>query len=251
MTSREIGEIVMGEVRIVMVEPSHPGNIGGAARAMKNMGLSSLTLVNPLRFPDPQADWRAAHARDILDNASVVGNLSSAIADCGLVIGTSARSRRVPWPTVDAEELGYRLSAGDSTDPPVAIVFGREANGLTNDELMQCSLHLVIPSNPDYSSLNLAMAIQVVAYELHKQSGRTVEKAPNWDRDLARIDEVEAFYEHLERTLIQIDFYDPRTPRAAMRRLRRLFNRVNMDETEVGMLRGILTAMGKKIGNQA
>ena len=238
----------MNEVRIVMVEPSHPGNIGGAARAMKNMGLTSLTLVNPLRFPDPQADWRAAHAQDVLDKASVVDNLTSAISDCGLVVGTSARSRRVPWPTVDAEELGRRVAAADSKEPPVAIVFGRETNGLTNDEMTQCSLHLVIPSNPDYTSLNLAMAVQVVAYEIHKQAGRPLDKSQDWDRDLARVVEVEAFYEHLERTLVQIDFYDPKVPRAAMKRLRRLFSRIRMDETEVGMLRGILTSVENKIG---
>ena len=154
------------DIRIVLVEPSHPGNIGGAARAMKTMGLEDLAIVNPLRFPDPQAVWRAAGAVDVVDNARVYGGVEDAIADCGWVVGTSARSRRVPWPVATVGEFAERLVREDLGGKPVAILFGREDRGLTNDELECCNLHVMIPANPEYLSLNLAMAVQVVCYEV-------------------------------------------------------------------------------------
>ena len=233
------------DVRIVLVEPSHPGNIGGAARAMKTMGLGDLIVVRPVRFPDPQAQWRAAGAGDVVDAARVVDDLDEAIADCGWVVGTSARARRVPWPVETAAEFADRLARGGLGGRPVAILFGRETSGLSNDELNRCNLHLVIPACTAYSSLNLAMAVQVVCYEIHK----AMADAPvrQWDRPLASAAEMRGLYRHLERVLGAIGFQGPRTPRATMTRLRRLFNRVHADETEVAILRGVLTHVEKAL----
>ncbi len=231
----------MADVRIVLVEPSHPGNIGGAARAMKTMGLTSLYLVRPGRFPDPQADWRAARAVDVLAAAKVVGSLDDAIGDCVLAVGTSTRSRRIPLPVADAQTVANRLAA-EYADQPVAILFGRETSGLTNEELQRCQLHLAIPASPEYSSLNLAMAVQVVCYELFK--ARTTPAAPaavSADAGLASLAEVEALHGHFEMVLRRIGFLRSSTPRQAMTRLRRMFGRIGLEQGEVGMLRGILT----------
>ena len=152
-------------IRIVLVNTSHPGNIGGAARALKNMGLSRLYLVAPKEFPADKAVWRAAGAQDVLENAVVVDTLDEAIGDCGLVVGTSARGRRIPWPIVNPRECGERTWS-EAKQHEVAVIFGREDRGLTNDELHKCNYHVHIPSNEEYSSLNLAAAVQVVAYEI-------------------------------------------------------------------------------------
>lgn len=233
----------MGEIRIVLVEANHPGNIGGAARAMKTMGIRSLYLVRPARFPDPQADWRAAQAIDVLESATVVDTLDEAISDCVQVIGTSTRNRRIPWPREDAAAVANNIIR-HGYHQPVAIVFGREQSGLTNEELQRCQLHLVIPASREYPSLNLAMAVQVVCYELFKVLPE-IPSIAGWDRKLATVKEMEGFYAHLEEVLKRIDFLDPRAPRQAMPRLRRLFGRIGVDETEVGMLRGILSHVEK------
>ena len=232
----------MADVRIVLVEPSHPGNIGGAARAMKTMGLTSLYLVRPARFPDPQADWRAARARSMSwRRQGVVDSLDEAIGDCVLAVGTSARSRRIPLPLADAQTVAGRL-AEDYAGQPVAILFGRETSGLTNEELQRCQLHLGIPASPEYSSLNLAMSVQVVCYELFK--ARSAPPAPatvSNDATLATLEEVEGFLAHFETVLRRIDFLKSSAPRQAMTRLRRMFGRIGLEQVEVGMLRGILT----------
>lgn len=231
----------MADVRIVLVEPSHPGNIGGAARAMKTMGLKSLYLVRPARFPDPQADWRAARAVDVLAAAKVVDSLDEAIGECVLAVGTSARSRRIPLPLADAQTVASRL-AQEYADQPVAILFGRETSGLTNEELQRCQLHLSIPASPEYPSLNLAMSVQVVCYELFK--ARSATQAPattSNDATLASLEEVEGFLAHFEIVLRRIDFLKSSAPRQAMTRLRRMFGRIGLEQVEVGMLRGILT----------
>ena len=231
----------MADVRIVLVEPSHPGNIGGAARAMKTMGLESLYLVRPARFPDPQADWRAARAVDVLEAAKVVDSLDDAIGDCVLAVGTSARSRRIPLPLADAETVAGRL-ADEYAGQPVAILFGRETSGLTNEELQRCQLHLAIPASPEYPSLNLAMSVQVVCYELFK--ARSAPQAPataSNEATLASLEEVEGFLAHFESVLRRIDFLKSSAPRQAMTRLRRMFGRIGLEQVEVGMLRGILT----------
>ena len=231
----------MSDVRIVLVEPSHPGNIGGAARAMKTMGLTSLYLVRPARFPDPQADWRAARAADVLAAAKVVDSLDEAIGECVLAVGTSARSRRIPLPLADAQTVARRLTQ-EYAGQPVAVLFGRETSGLTNEELQRCQLHLAIPASPEYSSLNLAMSVQVVCYELFK--ARPDPQAPAAacnDATLASLEEVEGFLAHFEMVLRRIDFLKSSAPRQAMTRLRRMFGRIGLEQVEVGMLRGILT----------
>ncbi len=231
-------------IRIVLVNTTHPGNIGGAARAMKNMGLSRLILVAPRKFPHEEADWRAAGAGDVLEQAVVVDSLAEAIADCQLVIGTSARGRRIPWPVLDPRRCAVEVQASVSRNEQVAMVFGREDRGLTNEELQACNLHLHIPSHEDYPSLNLAMAVQVVSYELRMLAldGQLPEAATDeWDAPFSSVENMERFYRHLEETLVLIDFLDPAAPRQLMARLRRLYGRLRLDEMELNILRGILT----------
>ena len=247
------------DIRIVLVEPSHPGNIGGAARAMKTMGVADLGIVDPLRFPDPQAVWRAAGAVDVVNGARVFGHLDDAIADCGWVVGTSARSRRVPWPVATVGEFAERLVREDLGGKPVAILFGREDRGLTNDELECCNLHVMIPANPEYPSLNLAMAVQVVCYEVRRALTRDntaaaiADPSPaagensqpdlptDWDRSPATAADLAALYRHFGQVLSAIEFHDPKNPRLTMTRLRRMFARIHPDQTEVAILRGVLT----------
>lgn len=240
----------LANVRIVLVEPSHPGNIGGAARAMKTMGLNDLALVNPGRYPDPQAEWRAAGAGDVLEAVTVYDDVAAAIADRQWVIGTSTRVRRIPWPLVKAEEAvaGVIERMGDLK---VAILFGRETSGLSNDELQKCHCHLVIPANPDYSSLNLAMAVQVVCYELYRQLDQSGIDVDVWDRSAATSAQLEGLIEHFEAVLTESGFLDPANPGQTMTRLRRLLTRVTPDETEVQMLRGVLRQLGGMSGNLA
>jgi tRNA (cytidine32/uridine32-2'-O)-methyltransferase len=229
----------LDRIRTVLLETHHPGNIGGAARALRTMGLSQLVLVRPVRYPDPQAEWRAAGGVDVLRAARVVDSLDAAIGDCGFVVGTSTRSRRIPWPVASAQDAAERIVA-EAAGRPVAILFGREASGLENDELQRCHLHLQIDANPDYPSLNLAMAVQVVAYEIRRAVlGR--KPAEPWDRLPATVADVDALMKHLEAVLVEVDFLDPVNPGQTMTRLRRLFARIQPDDTEVKMLRGILT----------
>ncbi len=230
----------LAALRIILVEPSHPGNIGGAARALKTMGLSQLVLVAPKRYPDPQAEWRAAGAGEVLEQARIVDSVDEAIADCHLIVGTSTRSRTLPWPIDPVVDAAPKLLAA-SAHGQVAILFGREDNGLSNDELQRCHFHVAIPANPDYSSLNLAMAVQVLSYELFRHSELTTAIDPSWDKRAARSDELEGFFGHLERVLTEIDFHDPSNPGQALTRMRRLFTRIRPDETEVAMLRGVLS----------
>ena len=227
-------------IRIVLVEPSHPGNIGAAARAMKTMGIGRLALVRPERFPDPQAEWRAASAGDVIERCRVFNDLEAAIGDCVWVVGTSARQRRIPWPVGDVREAAAEVVRQAGTGP-VAVLFGRETSGLTNDELQRCNMHLQIPASRDYPSLNLAMAVQVVTYEIFRQAAAAKPRPRAWDKAPATAAAVEALLAHLERSLVETGFLDPENPGQTLTRLRRLFTRIQLDETEVGMLRGILT----------
>ncbi|SFM48055.1 tRNA (cytosine(32)/uridine(32)-2'-O)-methyltransferase TrmJ [Halopseudomonas yangmingensis] len=253
---------MLDSVRIVLVNTSHPGNIGAAARAMKNMGLSRLVLVDPERFPDPEARARAAGADDVLQQAQVVTTLEEAIADCVLVMGTSARDRRIPWPVLDPRESAGKVldQLAELPAAPIALVFGREDSGLTSDELQRCQYHVHIPSNPDFSSLNLAAAVQVLSYELRMaQLAREglptkmhkVETTAIHNEIPATAEELEHFYAHLEQVLVEIGFHDPQKPRQLMPRLRRLYGRTGLNRMEINILRGILTETQKAVGVQA
>jgi tRNA (cytidine32/uridine32-2'-O)-methyltransferase len=234
---------MLPNIRIVLVNPSHPGNVGAAARAMKTMGLSRLHLVEPHDYPSAEATARASGADDVLADAAVFDDLDAALAGCGLVIGTSARSRTVPWPVLGTRECARRAIA-ESRDTEVAVVFGREKTGLSNEELDRCHFLVHIPTDEAYSSLNLAAAVQVIAYELRMAA---LDGVPDYTEEreapLASADEMAGLYRHLESTLHYIGFLNPEHPRRLMRRLRRLFNRARPDQQEINILRGILSAV--------
>lgn len=233
------------QLTVVLVNTSHPGNIGATARAMKNMGLNKLTLVQPEQFPSGVAVGRAVSAVDILDNARVVDSLQEAVADCGLVIGTSARSRKIPWPMLNPEQCADKVIR-NAENNKVALVFGREDAGLNNEELQQCHYHVQIPTAAEFSSLNLASAVLVICYEVQK-AALAMEELPAiaeddfWDQEKANGEQVEHFYRHLERVMVAIDFHDPENPRQLMQRMRRLFSRIRIDVMEMNILRGILS----------
>jgi tRNA (cytidine32/uridine32-2'-O)-methyltransferase len=242
------------DVRMVLVNPSHPGNIGGAARAMKTMAVNQLVLVSPRNYPDPRAVWRAAGARDLLESAIIVETLDHALADCDLIVGTSARDRRIPWPLVDAHECAKKIYE-EPQSSKIAILFGREDRGLKNEELNRCHLHVHVPTSDAYSSLNLAMAVQILSYELRMRSLQVDDSKPNpvvdttdqWDEPFASGADVERFHEHLAQTLVDIDFFDPDQPKQLLTRLRRLFVRVRLDRMEINILRGILSTVQEKV----
>jgi tRNA (cytidine32/uridine32-2'-O)-methyltransferase len=239
-------------IRIVLVNTSHTGNIGSTARAMKTMGLSELYLVDPVQAPDGQASALAAGAGDVLANAKIVSTLSEAIAGCGLVVGTSARSRTLSWPMLNPRECG-RKAVSEVDNYPVAIVFGRENNGLSNEELQQCSFHVFIPANPEYSSLNLAAAVQTICYEVRmaslEKSGELQEESsePETENEYPLSDDLERFYVHLEKTLSATNFIIPQHPGMVMTKLRRLFNRARVESQELNILRGILSSIDKSV----
>ena len=245
---------MLQNIRVVLVNTSHPGNIGGAARAMKNMGLSRLVLVDPLDFPSEEAVARASGASDILDRAQVVATLEEALVGCNLVFGTSARERRIPWPLLDPRESAKSAVEQVQQAGEVALVFGREYAGLTNEELQRCHFHVHIPADPDFSSLNLATAVQVLTYEV-RMAWLAVQGLPTKMAKLeatsmlntqpVTMDELEHFYDQLESTLIQIGFLDPAKPRHLMARLRRLYGRSGISKLEMNILRGILTETQK------
>lgn len=233
----------LDNVRIVMVHTTHPGNIGAAARAMKNMGLSQLYLVSPKSYPSNEATWRAASAVDVLENAVVVSTFEEAISGCALVVGSSARERRIPWPLLDSRRAGEQI-AHEAKSHTVALVFGREDRGLTNEELQQCQLHVNIPSSDIYSSLNVAMAIQVMAYEVrmaYLAGDLPADSMSGWDIPYASAEDVERFFVHMEQALVEMDFLKAEAPKQALARLRRLYQRTRLDQMEVNILRGIFT----------
>jgi tRNA (cytidine32/uridine32-2'-O)-methyltransferase len=233
------------KLRIVMVGTSHPGNIGAAARAMKNMGLARLVLVDPARFPSEEALARASGADDLLAHARVVPELGDAVADCRVVIGASARLRSVSWPILSPRDAAA-LAVAERAFGEIAVVFGRESSGLSNRELDLCT-HLVhIPTDPDFSSLNVAMAVQVVSYELRLADRGAVAEPPPVG-PVASNAQMEGLFAHLEQALDDIGFIDERRSQKLMRRLRRLFHRATPSPEEVNILRGILSAaQGRK-----
>jgi tRNA (cytidine32/uridine32-2'-O)-methyltransferase len=237
---------MLENIRIVLVNTSHTGNIGSAARAMKTMGLSSLYLVDPVSPPDGKSSALAAGAGDVLADATIVSSLEEAVADCGLVVGTSARSRTLPWPMLEPRECGEKLVI-EASKYPVALVFGRENNGLSNEELQQCHFHVCIPANPEYSSLNLAAAVQTLCYEIRVNylDQQASQQAPSEIPEYPLSEDLERFYVHLEKTLSQTNFIVKNHPGMVMTKLRRLFNRARPESQELNILRGILASIDK------
>lgn len=233
-------------LRIVLIETTHPGNIGASARAMKTMGLKRLILVKPRRFPHPEATARATGADDILENARVVNNFETALAGCHLVMGTSARRRGVSGPELSPRQCALR-AAEFCAHSQVALVFGRESSGLTNDEMDRCHFLVHIPTNPVFGSLNLAAAVQVVTYEIRLTAGLSSPPPLLQDKEpLASTGEMAHFYAHLEQILLETGFLNPANPRHLMRKLRRLFNRAQPTRNEVNILRGILSSVQRR-----
>ncbi|MGM0521138.1 MAG: tRNA (cytosine(32)/uridine(32)-2'-O)-methyltransferase TrmJ [Pseudomonadota bacterium] len=244
---------MLERLRIVLIGTSHPGNIGAVARAMHNMGLSDLALVAPrCEAITQESISRASGADHLLHQATVHHTLEDAVADCTLAVGASARSRTLPWPMVSPRELAARLPDECQHDNArIALVFGREDSGLTNAELQRCHAHIHIPTNADFSSLNLAAAVQVIAYECRlawlESASATTPATEESDSELASHADLERYFAHLERTLVAVDFHDPDKPRQLMARLRRLYLRARPEQMELNILRGILSATEKKI----
>lgn len=238
------GLAALDRIRIVLSHPSHPGNIGGTARAMKTMGLSRLVLVNPAAFPDPVAQARASGAGDLLAAAQVVDSLQAALSGTVFVAALTARRRELTLPVADARAAAAQVAEWTGRGD-VALVFGNETSGLSNEELALCNLPVTIPTNPAFSSLNLAAAVQIVCYELRLALGAALPPA-EVDTVPATFDEVEGFHAHLERVMTEVEFFDPANPRRLLPRLRRLFGRARLEREEVAILRGILTAVERK-----
>jgi tRNA/rRNA methyltransferase len=233
----------LNNARIVLCGTTHPGNIGASARAMKTMGLASLYLVNPKRFPAPEAEAMAAGATDVLERVTVCVSLDEALAGTLFAVACTARSRDLSHEVLTPREAGTRL-AGEATLGPVALVFGPEKTGLTAEEVSRCAVIAMIPANPEYTSLNLAAAVQILAYEL-RQAVETVDSYPQEANEPATYEDVEFFFQHLAQTLYDIEFLDPKQPKRLIQRMRRLFQRARLEKEEVNILRGILTAAQK------
>jgi tRNA (cytidine32/uridine32-2'-O)-methyltransferase len=240
---------MLAKIRVVLSNTSHPGNIGATARAMKNMGLTRLYLVNPKVFPAAEATARASGADDVLANAVVCPDIEVALSGCHLVLGASARSRSIPCPVINPAESARKAYA-ESEQGEVALLFGCERSGLSNAEIDRCQYLVQIPSNPDYGSLNLAAAVQIICYEILVAHEQPCQAAAVPGYVPVNAEEMERFYQHLEQTLIVLDFLDPDNPRQLMRRLRRLYNRARPDENELNILRGMLSAAQQGIKGQ-
>jgi tRNA (cytidine32/uridine32-2'-O)-methyltransferase len=246
----------LSHVRIVMVNTTLPANIGSALRAMKTMGLTKLVLVAPKTYPHPDIDALAAGAADLIEHIEIVDSLESAIKDCHIVFGTSARSRTIPWPLLDARPAAQKsMQAVIQHQQEIAIVFGREDRGLTNEELALANFHVTVPVNSDYGVLNVAQAIQVLCYEMRMATLELADKKldteavmrvtdsadMHWDEPLVTHEQMEQFYPHIEKMLADIEFLDPKNPRLLPLRLRRLFGRIQLDKMEYHLLRGIFS----------
>jgi len=237
----------LNTVKVVLVGTTHPGNIGAAARAIKNMGIFNLALVKPKEFPSDIAIYRSKAAKDILENAEIYESLEDAIAGCKLIVGTSARARSVPWPVFNPRDAAEEMSK-ISKQGNVAIVFGREDRGLTNDELGLCNFHVHIPSDPNYSSLNLSQAVQILAYEIRLAYSRDeVISEVKWDVDLANNEQTERLIDHMEELMQDVEFYDVENPRKLLLRVRRFFKRSKIDVMEANIFRGLFSAIQKRL----
>lgn len=242
---------MLNHIRIILCQPSHPGNIGATARAMKNMGLCRLTLVAPELFPHVEAIKRASGADDILAHANVVQTFEEAISDCQWLFGTSARSREFPWPQLTPYEGAQKILSYTAVKQEVGIVFGTERSGLTNEQLQRCDYHLTIPTHPDYSSLNLAQAVQILSYEIYQRflslsEGTVTLQEADDAINKATMDEVSGLLQHFEEMAIKIGFMHPNHPKKLIPRLKRLFSKAQLEKEEVNILRGFLKLVGKE-----
>lgn len=239
---------MLSDIRIVLVGTTHPGNIGAAARAMKNMGLSDLALVSPKIFPSPEAHARASGADDLLESARLHDKVEQATADCHLIIGASARRRTIAWPELAPREVAA-LVAEQAAGRKVAILFGREHAGLTNEELEHCHYLLHIPCDPEFQSLNVAAAVQVVAYELFLAARQATPARDDKDPvEPASGAEMESFFDHLISTMFEVGFlHERKSSPALLLRVRRIFNRAALEKTDINILRGFLTAVNYRI----
>ena len=240
----------LSKIKFVLVGTTHPGNIGASARAIKNMGLNNISLVAPKDFPNDSAFYRAKAAKDVLENAEIHKDLFEATKNCQLIIGTSARNRKVPWPVVTPKEAGKEIIKylkGGSKE--VAIVFGREDRGLTNEELGMCNLHVHIPTDESYSSLNLSQAVQILSYEVRlallEEQGEVEVNA--WDVELANSDQTERLINHMDELMQEVDFYDTQNPRKLLTRVRRFYKRSQIDVMEANIFRGFFSAIQKRL----
>lgn len=234
----------LANIRVVLSHTSHPGNIGSAARAMKTMGLTQLALVQPRHFPHPEADALSAGAVDVLQAAQVHSTLESALAGCVIATGLTRRQRGLSHEPLDAREAAVRLIEIARLQP-IALLFGNETSGLSNEELGKCQMLVTFPANPDYPSLNLAAAVQIMAYELRMAAlGARLPEAT--ERELAKLEDIEFFFTRLEETLIDIRFLDPAHPKKLMPRLRRMFARKQLEKEELSILMGILKQINLK-----
>lgn len=236
---------MFSNIKIVLVETSHPGNIGAAMRAMETMGLDNLTLVSPRSFEHPDVLAMASNATIVAEKVSIVDNLLDSLADTEIIIGTSARTRSISLPTISARECGRFCL--ENEHKKIAILFGPERTGLTNEQLMACNKQVYIPTSNNYVSLNLAMAVQVISYEIKLASmEKKLSSDPQiTDEELASYQEVQLFYEHLEQVLTKIAFFHNSEYKKLNLKLKRLFNRINLEKTEINILRGILGAIDK------
>jgi tRNA (cytidine32/uridine32-2'-O)-methyltransferase len=224
----------------ILVEPSHPGNIGAAARAIKNMGFKNLSLTNPKDFPNDDAFYRAKGAKDILEKVKIYENLTDALNDATLIFGTSARTRTIPWPTKTSSELNIVLKkALESSNAKVCFVFGREISGLSNEELQMCDYHIKIPTDEDFSSINLSHAVQIISYVL-KMEIENIDLLPEMENESQTFQENEHLIEHFDEVMKKMDFYDQENPKQVKTRMRRLIKRLQPDKLETGILRGFL-----------
>ena len=233
-------------INIVLVETSHPGNIGSVARAMKTMGLSRLSLVNPKNFPSGDATALSGNATDVLENAEVFKSIEDAIKGSTFVYATSSRNRTIQWPTINVEEAADVISNQTNSDKEVSILFGREDRGLTNDELQLANTHIEIPANPEYPVLNLAMSAQILSYEIFKASNNTEPR--DW-HDYPEVDSanLQMLIDHFIETAVNIDVIHPENPKKIISRIKRMFSRLHPDEMEASFLRGFLSAINKKL----
>tara|TARA_B100001123_G_scaffold213882_1_gene241507 strand:- start:518 stop:1279 length:762 start_codon:yes stop_codon:yes gene_type:complete len=248
--NKDLLKLIQQKIHFILVGTSHSGNIGAAARAMKNMGINKLMLVAPKEFPHKKAFFRAKAATDVLENATIHKTLSEAVADFRLVVGTSARNRKVPWPIVNPREVTEEVISFCQTDlDKIAIVFGREDRGLTNEELGLCNLHVYIPSSEEYPSLNLSQAVQIIAYEIRLKALTQEKKLrkQKWDVPLAKNGEIEKLIEHFEELMQEIEFYEVDNPRQLLKRVRRFFKRTRLDHMEANIFRGVMAAIQKKL----